>query len=119
MRYRHWTCIVPCYPSFSSDLADRRTAPVMHGATTAGSGFTCTRMSEGVYEILFTQTFAGQPTLEVTVFVAFSGGGPDRPVYAHFEDLTQTHAIVRILNGRHPLEPYTNSDFSFWAIGPR
>jgi len=82
-----------------------------NGTTDAGTGFTCERLSEGDYEIIFNPPYTGTPSVTVTCVQA---DGDNR--YANTFDLTANHVFVLI---EFPGGSGTDSDFSFCAIGPR
>lgn len=83
------------------------------GSVTAGTGFTCQRTGEGFYTIRFNTAFAGVPT--VTLQAYRPNGGIWR--IAHLEEPTPSTLTIRVKEEGELKQ--TDSDFGFWAIGPR
>jgi hypothetical protein len=82
------------------------------GTIDDGTGFSVTRLEEGIYRITFSEGFRGTPSLTVTPKRPFS----DQNRAAHILGVNFDDATIdfRFSDGEH-----TDSDFSFCVIGRR
>ena len=84
------------------------------GNVIAGTGFLCSRVSNGVYTIDFTQDFTSAPAVTVTPI------GYDNNVYniryVFIKEPTSGQCIVYLFNTASPPAP-ADSRFNFIAIG--
>lgn len=85
-----------------------------NGTIHQGSGFTCTRLAEGNYEITFNPPFAGTPSVTAT---AHRPSNANDRTCGVLEGVLSSN-VVRIII-RQGATTNTDSDFSFCAIGPR
>lgn len=84
-----------------------------NGTIIRGTGFTVVRVSEGVYDVMFSPAFSGIPTVMATAVI-----GTGEPRWATNAPPFQSASTARIVMVRSGTG-FTDSDWSLCVIGPR